>query len=150
MSLKNDVKITNYFVKAVLNDKTIVTLYGELSQTSMKDQIVIQRVLTTPGGKVIAEKNPIIMETFDNQDGIRKEFSMGWSVCQADDFNVYDKELAIKYAQMHFSRPLVTYNFTYLNYDQIEALMMNEINFVVNKFFSNLHIIETTFECYNN
>ena len=90
------------------------------------------------------------METFDNQDGIRKEFSMGWSVCQADDFNVYDKELAIKYAQMHFSRPLVTYNFTYLNYDQIEALMMNEINFVVNKFFSNLHITETTFECYNN
>ena len=149
MSLKNEVKIKNYVAKAVLSDKTILTVYGELAQTSMKEQIMVQRVLTTPGGKVLAEKNPIIMETFDNQDGIRKEFSMGWSVCQPEDYNVYDKELAIRYAQMHFSRPLVTYNFTYLNYDQIEALMMNEIDFVVNKNFKNVNVVETVFECYD-
>ena len=149
MSLKNEVKVKNYVAKAVLSDKTILTVYGELAQTSMKEQIMVQRVLTTPGGKVLAEKNPIIMETFDNQDGIRKEFSMGWSVCQPEDYNVYDKELAIRYAQMHFSRPLVTYNFTYLNYDQIEALMMNEIDFVVNKNFKNVNVVETVFECYD-
>lgn len=149
MSLKNEVKIKKYVAKATLSDKTILTLYGELAQSSMKDQIIVQRVLTTPGGKVLEEKNPIVMETFDNQNGIRKEFSMGWSVCQAEDFNVYDKDLAIKYAAMHFSRPLVTYNFTYLNYDQIEALMMNEINFIVNKHFKNATVVETIFESYN-
>lgn len=149
MSLKNEVKVKSYVAKAVLNDNTILTVYGELAQTSMKEQIMVQRVLTTPGGKVLAEKNPIIMETFDNQDGIRKEFNMGWSVCQPEDYNVYDKECAIRYAQMHFNRPLVTYNFTYLNYDQIEALMMNEVNFVINKNFKGLHVVEMTFESYN-
>lgn len=149
MSLKNEVKVKSYVAKAVLNDNTILTVYGELAQTSMKEQIMVQRVLTTPGGKVLAEKNPIIMETFDNQDGIRKEFNMGWSVCQPEDYNVYDKECAIRYAQMHFNRPLVTYNFTYLNYDQIEALMMNEVNFVINKNFKGLRVVEMTFESYN-
>lgn len=149
MSLKNEVKVKSYVAKAVLSDKTILTVYGELAQTSMKEQIIVQRVMTTPGGKVLAEKNPIIMETFDNQDGIRKEFNMGWSVCQPEDYNVYDKECAIRYAQMHFNRPLVTYNFTYLNYDQIEALMMNEVNFVINKNFKGLQVVEMTFESYN-
>lgn len=149
MSLKNEVKIKKYVAKAILSDKTILTLYGELAQSSMKDQIIVQRVLTTPGGKILEEKNPIVMETFDNQNGIRKEFSMGWSVCQSEDFNVYDKDLAIKYASMHFSRPLVTYNFTYLNYDQIKALMMNEIDFIVNRNFNKMSITELTFECYN-
>ena len=144
MSLKNDVKTTGYVVSATLSDKTILTLYAELSQTSMKEQILVQRCLTTPGGKVIAEKSPIIFDTFDNQNGIRKEFSMGYSICQPEDYNVYDRETAIRYAKMRFSRPIVTYNFTYLNKDQIDALMLNEIHFIITKHFPDITEYDVT------
>lgn len=146
MSLKNDVKIKRYVATATMKDATIVTLYGELLQTSMKEQIVVSRCLTTPGGRVLAEKTPVVFDSFDNQNGIRKEFSMGYSVCQPEDYNVYDRNAALRYAKKHFSRPIVTYNFTYLNHDQIEALMMNELNFIANKKFSHTEIATYSFE----
>lgn len=147
MSLKNDVKVKRYAIVGYLNDNTIITLYGELAQTSMKEQLIVQRCLTTPGGKVIAEKVPIVFDTFDNQNGIRKEFNMGYSVCQPEDYAVYDKDNAIKWARNHFSRPLVTYNFTYLNKDQIEALMINELNFIVSNKFADKTIKSFNFAC---
>ena len=147
MSLKNDVKVKRYVACATMTDATIVTLYGELGQTSMKDQIMVSRCLTTPGGRVIAETNPVVFDTFDNQNGIRKEFYMGYSVCQPEDYSVYDRDLAIRYAKNHFSRPIVTYNFTYLNHDQIEALMLNEVKFVANKKFAHTEIATMSFEC---
>lgn len=147
MSLKNDVQVKRYVITGILNDNTIITLYGELAQTCMKEQIVVQRYLTTPGGKVIAEKVPIVFDTFDNQNGIRKEFNMGYSVCQPEDYAVYDKDNAIKWAKNHFSRPLVTYNFTYLNKDQIYAIMSNELDFIINHKFNNKNIETIKFEC---
>lgn len=146
MSLKNDVKVNQYVLTAELSDNTIITLYGELNQTCMKEQIVVQRYLTTPGGRVISEKNPIIFDTFDNQDGIRKEFYMGYSVCHALDHDAYNKDNAIKWAKNHFSRPIVTYNFTYLNKDQIHALMINEIDFIVDKRFPGQTVEKLEFE----
>ena len=148
MSLKNDVKVTKYVATAEMADKTIITLYGELAQTCMKEQIVVQRFLTTPGGKILSEKDPFIFDTFDNQNGIRKEFSMGYSICLSEDYSVYDKNNAIKWAKNHFNRPIVSYNFTYLNKDQIKALMINEIKFIANKKFNAL-VEDIKFECLN-
>lgn len=133
MGLKNDVK-SDYFVStATAANGSIVTVLGKRVQTSMKDNIVIKRVLTTPGGKVLNESNETIIPfTFDNQDGIRKEFYMGYSICHKDDVDDYDVEVASKLAERRFSRPLVTYNFTYLNNDMCELLVNNEADYIAN------------------
>lgn len=133
MSLKNDVK-KDYFVSTVTaKNGSIVTVVGMRVQTSVKDSIVIQRVSTTPGGKVLATYDDIVVPmTFDNQNGIRKEFYMGYSICHTDDIDAYDVNLATKLAERRFSRPLVTYNFTYLNTDMCEALVNNEADYIAN------------------
>lgn len=131
MSLKNDVK-KDYFVStATAENGSIVTVVGMRQQTSVKESIVIQRVNTTPGGKVLVESDEMIVPlTFDNQEGIRKEFYMGYSICHKDDVDDYDVNIATKLAERRFSRPLVSYNFTYLNADMCEVLVNNEADYI--------------------
>lgn len=148
MSLKNGVKTTSTVVKCTLDNDYIVTLVGQLNQTCVKTEIRFEINETTPGGKIIRELDSGHIEgLFDNQSGIRKEFYMGYSVCHPEDKNAYDMNLGVKYAKNNFSRPIVTYNFTYLNKDQIECLLRNEIDFIVNKKFNGAKI--ANYEVFN-
>jgi hypothetical protein len=132
MSLKNDVKKDYFVTSATAENGSIVTVLGMRTQTSVKESIVIHRVSTTPGGKVLEESDEMIIPmTFDNQNGIRKEFYMGYSICHKDDVDKYDVDVATKLAEKRFSRPLVSYNFTYLNNDMCEALIANEVDYIV-------------------
>lgn len=141
MSLKNGFKSTTTVAKCVLDNDCIITLVGELMQTSTKLAVHSKIVRTTPGGKVLEEYDTVIPQLFDNQGGIRKEFYMGWSICQAEDKDVYDMKLGVKYAKKKFSRPIVTYNFTYLNKDQVDCLMRNEIDHIINKYFAGAKVV---------
>ena len=145
MSLKNDVKVKEYVLKTEFSNGAIITVCGTLAQTCIKENLVIQRVLTTPGGKVLAEGDVFIPDTFENQPGIRKELSMGYSVCLPEDNAVYDYDCAVRWAKNHYSRPLVTFNFTYLNADQIHSLMKNEAVYVANRLYNDVTVISSDF-----
>lgn len=148
MSLKNGVKETVTVAKCVLENDTIITLVSELVQSSTKMDVCVSVRRTTPGGKILKTYDDIHLNgIFDNQGGIRKELYMGWSVCAPEDKSVYDVHKGIKYAKKHFSRPIVTYNFTYLNKDQVDCLMRNEIEHIRNKFFNGMKVVE--FEMFN-
>lgn len=135
MGLNNGTKTQTFVKKVTLDDNTIITMVGQLNQTNVKESLRLQYVKETPGGKILDVIDDRTLCTFDNEPGIRKEFYMGWSVCDKDDYDVYDVKAGVKYAKNKFSRPLVTRNFTYLNADQVYTLLDNEITFVVNKFF---------------
>lgn len=134
MSLKNSIKTDPYFIStATAANGSIVTVVGMRKQTSIKESIMIKKVLTTPGGTIIDESPEYAAPlTFDNQHGIRKEFYMGYSICHKEDVDDYNVDTAIKLAETRFTRPLVTYNFTYLNNDMCEMLVNNEVDYIVN------------------
>lgn len=134
MSLKNSIKQDPLFISsATASNGSIVTVVGARRQTSMKECIMIKKVYTTPGGEIVSASSdwqaPL---TFDNQEGIRKEFYMGYSICHPDDVNDYDVNIATQLATRRFSRPLVTYNFTYLNDDMCQLLVDNEADYISN------------------
>lgn len=143
MSLKNDVK-KDYFVStATAENGSIVTVVGVRMQSSIKTNFVIKSVRTTPGGKILDEcESGIVLPTFDNQDGIRKEFYMGYSICCPEDVNDYDVNVATKLAEKRFSRPLVTYNFTYLNDDMCDLLVNNEADYIANNITKYINMNE--------
>lgn len=130
MSLKNNVKVEE-FVYQLEHAGRVITVVGNLLQTAMKRHTMLANVLTTPGGNVLdVEPLETVDDGFDSQPGIRKEFYMGWSICAPEDTQVYDIEHAKALARKRFSRPLVTYNFTYLNNDMIMALLRNEAEYI--------------------
>lgn len=137
MGMNNSTKTKTTVKKVTLDDKTIITMVGELRQTKVKEEFRLQYVKTTPGGTVLETCESLTLNTFDNEPGIRKELYMGWSVCQPEDYDVYDSKLAVRGAKNRFSRPIVTRNFTYLNPDQVDTLLANEVEFVINKYFSD-------------
>lgn len=131
MSLNNGIKIDEFIYQHELADGRVITIVGERHQTAMKKQVMLVNALTTAGGEVLdVDPIDVVADTFDNQRGIRKEFYMGYSICLPDD--TYDIEVAKYYARKRFSRPLVTYNFTYLNDDMIQTLMVNEAEYIAN------------------
>lgn len=133
MSLKNSVKSEIFVATATAENGSIVTVVGERRQTSMKESFIVQRAHTTPGGEIISVDDEMIaLPTFDNQDGIRKEFYMGYSICHKDDVDDYKVDTAIELAKRRFTRPLVTYNFTYLNTDMCDVLVNNEADYIAN------------------
>ncbi len=130
MSLKNNVKVEE-FVFQLEHEGRVITVVGNLLQTAMKRHTMLANVLTTPGGNVLdVEPLETVDDGFDSQPGIRKEFYMGWSICAPEDMQKYDIEYAKALARKRFSRPLVTYNFTYLNNDMITALLRNEAEYI--------------------
>lgn len=130
MSLKNNVKVEE-FVYQLEHAGRVITVVGNLLQTAMKRHTMLANVLTTPGGNVLdVEPMQTLDDGFDSQPGIRKEFYMGWSICAPEDTQKYDIEYAKALARKRFSRPLVTYNFTYLNNDMIMALLRNEAEYI--------------------
>lgn len=130
MSLKNNVKVEE-FVYQLEHEGRVITVVGNLLQTAMKRHTMLANVLTTPGGNVLdVEPLETVDDGFDSQPGIRKEFYMGWSICAPEDTQKYDIEYAKTLARKRFSRPLVTYNFTYLNNDMIMALLRNEAEYI--------------------
>lgn len=137
MGMNNSTKKKTIIKKVTLDNKTIITMVGELRQTKVKEEFRLQYVKTTPGGTVLETCDSLVLNTFDNEPGIRKELYMGWSVCQPEDYDAYDSKLAIRGAKNRFNRPIITRNFTYLNPDQVNVLLDNEVEFVVNKYFSN-------------
>ena len=134
MGLKNDVKKKYFVASATAKNGSIVTVVGMQQQTSTKECITITRTTTTAGGTKVLAVDPevIVLNTFENQDGIRKELYMGYSICHKDDVADYDIEKATELAERRFSRPLVTYNFTYLNDDMCELLVENEAEYIAN------------------
>ena len=131
MSLNNSIKIDEFIYQHELSDGRVITIVGERHQTTMKKQVMLVNALTTAGGEVLdVDPIDVVADTFDNQPGLRKEFYMGYSICLPDD--TYDIEVAKYYARKRFSRPIVTYNFTYLNDDMIQALMVNEAEYIAN------------------
>lgn len=142
MSLKNGTKKTVTTVKCTLDNAYVITLVGQLEQSRTQTEVKLVINKTTPGGKVLEEyDNTTVCGLFDNQRGLRKELYMGWSICHPND--EYDLNTGIRYAKKHFSRPIVTYNFTYLNKDQIDCLMRNEIDYIVKKEFGENVKIKT-------
>lgn len=130
MSLKNNVKVEE-FVYQLEHEGRVITVVGNLLQTAMKRHTMLANVLTTPGGNVLdVEPLETVDDGFDSQPGIRKEFYMGWSICAPEDMQTYDIEYAKSLARKRFSRPLVTYNFTYLNNDMVMALLRNEAEYI--------------------
>lgn len=130
MSLKNNVKVEE-FVYQLEHEGRVITVVGNLLQTAMKRRTMLANVLTTPGGNVLdVEPLETVDDGFDSQPGIRKEFYMGWSICAPEDTHMYDIEHAKALARKRFSRPLVTYNFTYLNNDMVMALLRNEAEYI--------------------
>lgn len=131
MSLNNSIKVDEFIYQHELSDGRIITIVGERHQTTMKKQVMLVNALTTAGGEVLdVDPIDVVADTFDNQPGLRKEFYMGYSICLPDD--TYNVDVAKYYARKRFSRPIVTYNFTYLNDDMIQALMVNEAEYIAN------------------
>ena len=110
-----------------------VLLYGELWEDGVIDGIRIQRVGLSRDGRKILEEGPEIYSTLSPEYSRTKYFNMGWSICAPGD--KFDKEEGIKLARRRFHQhPLTTKSGTFLTDDMINAIMENEINFIITNF----------------
>ena len=123
------------FKKTLHNGKVFtVMVYGEL--TEVKEITGFYAVPVKFNGKTgkpisIDYNKRIITPSYNEQYSKTKIFNMGWSICaECDTFN---EDTGIKICKRRFNRsPITTQNGRFLTTDMCQAIVNNEVEYIIN------------------
>lgn len=121
--------------KTLVNGKVFtVMVYGEL--TEVKEITGFYAVPVKFNGKTgkpisIDYNKRIITPSYNEQYSKTKIFNMGWSICaECDTFN---EDIGIKICKRRFNRsPIKTQNGRFLTTDMCQAIVNNEVEYIIN------------------
>ena len=128
-------KIFKCIKKTLHNGKVFtVMVYGEL--TEVKEITGFYAVPVKFNGKTgkpisIDYNKRIITPSYNEQYSKTKIFNMGWSICaECDTFN---EDTGIKICKRRFNRsPITTQNGRFLTTDMCQAIVNNEVEYIIN------------------
>ena len=128
--------------------KYSVFVYGELTEAKEINGFYVIPVSYNGKNKKIkdvAMHKRTIVPGFDQYSSKTKYFNMGWSICVEPD--VFDYETGVELCKRRFSRsPMTTQNGRFLTPDMCQAIVNNEVEFIIRNIDKYLPKVKTKVE----
>lgn len=121
---------------AVCSDGRTAMVYGELCENGYVDGVAMFPAKFSRDGKNVVEYNvPLGVYTLTGRKYARtKSFNMGWAICSPED--KFNRDEGVKICKRRFRKtPLTTTSGTFLTNDMIEAIVSNELKYIID----NIH-----------
>ncbi len=130
-------KVKKYsVVRSVKHEGHVYTVlvYAECVQTSKTRALLVQPVFTTRDGqKIVSEAGRGQLLSTQRPYQRTRTLNIGWAICSDED--KFDMDAGVELCKKRFSRdPITTGCGRFLTDDMVNAIIMNELDYIANNF----------------